>query len=373
MNLTVDPEFKSIIPPLTKDEYETLRLSIENEGIRDSLITTPEGVIVDGHNRYEIAESVGLQEDEIPITVKEFVDRDSIKLWMIDNQNGRRNITDGWKYELARVKKKILLEQGKKNKGANQYTPERVLSVIDKTQHNTQKEIAADLGWSTGKTAQADYVWTHGGDDIKDDVKSGETTINAAYAKTKQTEKRKEALERLDLIAEKHVEEPTGEYDVIVIDPPWPMKKIDRDVRPNQVEFDYPTMTEDELQELSIPAAADAHLWLWATHKYLPTALRLLDHWGFKYICAFVWHKPGGPQPFNLPQYNCEFALYAHRGNPVFTETKAFPACFNASRKEHSAKPGEFYDMVRRVTSGRRIDMFNRRAIDGFDAWGNES
>jgi len=290
---------------------------------------------------------------------------------MIDNQNGRRNITDGWKYELARVKKKILLEQGKITQG----TRNDILSVIDKKlpEHNTQKEIAADLGWSTGKTAQADYVWTHGGDDIKDDVKSGETTINAAYAKTKQTEKRKEALERLDLIAEKHVEEPTGEYDVIVIDPPWPMKKIDRDVRPNQVEFDYPTMTEDELQELSIPAAADAHLWLWATHKYLPTALRLLDHWGFKYICAFVWHKPGGPQPFNLPQYNCEFALYAHRGNPVFTETKAFPACFNASRKEHSAKPGEFYDMVRRVTSGRRIDMFNRRAIDGFDAWGNES
>jgi len=161
-------------------------------------------------------------------------------------------------------------------------------------------------------------------------------------------------------------------YDVIVIDPPWPMKKIERDVRPNQSEFDYPTMSEAELAALDIPCTEDCHVWLWTTHKFLPMAMKLLEAWGLTYVCTFVWHKPGGFQPYGLPQYNCEFALYAHKGNPLFVDTKAFPVCFEAARAAHSEKPIEFYETVQRVTVGRRLDMFARRAREGFEAWGNE-
>lgn len=200
-------------------------------------------------------------------------------------------------------------------------------------------------------------------------VAAGETTIPQALREIKKVEV------RAKLADEKIIEAKAtqGVYDVIVIDPPWPMEKIERDVRPNQAEFDYTTMTEAELAALEIPCADDAHVWVWTTHKFLPMAFRLLSAWGLKYVCTFVWHKPGGFQPIGLPQYNCEFALYARKGSPSFLDTKAFPTCFEAPRGAHSEKPEQFYDVVRRVTGGRRIDMFNRRQIEGFDGWGKET
>ena len=170
---------------------------------------------------------------------------------------------------------------------------------------------------------------------------------------------------------------PDGKFGTIVIDPPWEMEKIEREVRPNQKGFDYPTMTEADLlafgSKVKDAAADDCHLFMWTTHKHLPMALRILDAWGFRYVLTMVWHKAGGFQPVGLPQYNCEFALYARKGSPQFIDTKDFDCCFLAARREHSRKPDEFFDVVRRVTVGPRIDMFSREQRDGFEQFGNET
>mgnify|MGYP001605601067 FL=1 len=166
---------------------------------------------------------------------------------------------------------------------------------------------------------------------------------------------------------------PDGKYDVLVIDPPWPIEKIEREVRPRQGEMDYQMMTVEAMGKWKLPMADDCHIWLWTTHKFLPDALALLETWGVAYICTFVWHKPGGFQPFGLPQFNSEFALYGRHGTPSFVDLIDFPTCFMAPRDEHSEKPERFYEIIRRVTSGRRCDLFNRRPILGFDVWGDES
>lgn len=236
-----------------------------------------------------------------------------------------------------------------------------------KPQRETEKKAEAS-GTNRGSVERMDKLVKER-PDLAEKVVTGELSGAAAI----RTMKRDETVAKLEDVAAREVKAAEGIYDVIVIDPPWPMEKVERDERPNQVAFDYPTMSEDDLAALTVPAADDCHLWCWTTQRFLPMALRLVDRWGFRYVCTFVWHKPGGFQPIGLPQYNAEFAIYARKGKPSFIDTKAFPTCFDAPRGKHSEKPQEFYDMVNRVTAGRRLDMFNRRPINGFDGWGNES
>ncbi len=150
------------------------------------------------------------------------------------------------------------------------------------------------------------------------------------------------------------------------------MQKIERDVRPNQVEFDYPTMSQEELKAFPLPdfAADDCHLYLWTTQKHLPLALQLVEHWGFKYQCLMTWVKNVGFTPFSW-MYSTEHALFCRKGNlPLLRMGVRLD--FKADVREHSRKPDMFYDIVREVSPGPYLDVFSREKRDGFEQYGNE-
>lgn len=67
---------------------------------------------------------------------------------MINNQQGRRNLTDGWKFELAQLKKELLIAKGRAKMLECAKITKNALSVTDKpfSTHNTQREMAKELG-----------------------------------------------------------------------------------------------------------------------------------------------------------------------------------------------------------------------------------
>lgn len=188
--LKVNLEFKKLIPPLSEQEFEQLEQNCLKDGIRDAIVTW-QGFIIDGHNRYEISQRYNLPFDTIE---KDFESEDQVKIWMIDNQKGRRNLTDGWIWELAQERKKLLHEKGEHKYKLTAGRPKKSLSNVDndlsKENHNTQKEISTELGWSTGKVAMADKVWRTAKPEVKEKIKSGEISINQAYNEIKKEEKK---------------------------------------------------------------------------------------------------------------------------------------------------------------------------------------
>jgi len=90
--ITIDPEFRDLIPPLSKEELEQLHSSLSARGVRDKLVVWKEtGILVDGHNRYAFCQG----KDIIPgpeYELVSFSDRERVKQFIIRNQLGRRNV-----------------------------------------------------------------------------------------------------------------------------------------------------------------------------------------------------------------------------------------------------------------------------------------
>jgi len=189
--------------------------------------------------------------------------------------------------------------------------------------------------------------------------------------------KTQEAEKKFDELPEKNIQSPKDikcKYETIVIDPPWPMKRIFMEERNTEPGFDYPTMDLIEIGDFPIELfmSEDCGLFMWTTQRFLPAAIDMIKKWGFNYVFTMVWHKAGGFQPIGLPQYNCEFVVYGRKGKVEFNETKSFFLCNKWDRGKHSEKPQEFYDLIKRVTAPPRIDIFARKERDGFHVWGNE-
>ena len=117
--LKIDREFKDLISPLQKFEYKQLEENILQDGCLNPIITW-KGIIVDGHNRYEICEK-----HNIPFTVleKSFSCRAEVISWICKNQLGRRNIPEETrKYLIGKQYQSQKQANQKKNpEGYNQY------------------------------------------------------------------------------------------------------------------------------------------------------------------------------------------------------------------------------------------------------------
>ena len=148
------PDFKHLIPPLTPDEYQQLEQNILSQGCRDP-IKLWRGIIIDGHNRHEICTKHNLNYTTANLY---FPTKDAAKLWILENQLGRRNISDAMRIELA-AKKASLTGQ-----------TEHLTQALSRTTNLSERTIQRYM-----------RIKTNGNPDLLQKVMSGQLKIGTAH------------------------------------------------------------------------------------------------------------------------------------------------------------------------------------------------
>lgn len=164
-------------------------------------------------------------------------------------------------------------------------------------------------------------------------------------------------------------------YQVLYADPPW---RYESDG--NLAVKPYPTMSLEELKRLPVRdvAADDSAMFMWTSNPLMEKALELMRAWGFTYKTIFkVWTKrTQSGAPARLPGYwsmsSTEMLLVGTRGamqkyKRVFDESQEV----SAERGPHSQKPACVRDGIARLLEvDRRLELFARHVVQGWDAWG---
>jgi hypothetical protein len=87
----IDPEFESLIPPLTPAEERGLVEAIQAAGRALDPVKVWRGLVIDGHNRFNICRAYGLPY-EVQDMTRDLADRAAVKAWMLKHQASRRNL-----------------------------------------------------------------------------------------------------------------------------------------------------------------------------------------------------------------------------------------------------------------------------------------
>jgi N6-adenosine-specific RNA methylase IME4/ParB-like chromosome segregation protein Spo0J len=369
-----DHPLAGLFPLIEGEEFARFKADIAERGLLHP-VTTLDGMILDGRNRARACRELG-------VSVKSIAYRGSDPAGFVIASNLHRRHLD--ESQRAMVAANLAtMRQGERTD----------LSSIDL---RSQTDAAQLLNVSVPSLKRAAAVRDRGIAELGAAVQQGKIAVSAAakladlpadvqrqavaqptkakhLAKQHARDRREADLAAATVAASKRVGEQL--YGVLYVDPPWRFEPYSRSTGMDRSpDNHYPTMTLSDLREMTLPAADDCVLFLWATVPMLSEALKLIEHWGFTYKSAAFWVKPVAGTGFWY-RNRVEPLLVATRGNVAAPAPgQQPPQVHELSVGTHSAKPEAFAEDIEALFPNvPKLEMFARRPRPGWDIWGNEA
>lgn len=351
-------------------DISALADSIGRIGLLHPIVITPDGTLVAGMRRLRAVHSLGWR--EIPVRV---VDLEDLMQAEHDENVVRKDFLPSEAVAIARAmepaERKAARERQRKAGIANLPTVSggKFPPLTDMRKGKTRDRVAIYVGMSertlrkaTKVVAAAEREPERFGHLVEEMDQTGK--VDHAYRKLLREKWRQAYEER-----RRDPGPMSGKYRVIYADPPWQYENA------SLTERHYKTMPLEDICALPVRKIAedDAVLFLWTTSPMLENAFSVIHAWGFHYRASFIWDKVR----HNYGRYNSvrhELLLVATRGKCAPDNRILYDSVQPIERTtKHSEKPARFREIIDVLYPyGRRIELFARVSVDGWDSWGDE-
>ena len=231
--LKVEPQFMNLIRPLQRNEYLQLEQNILSDGCRDPIIIW-NGIIVDGHNRYEIC-----MRHQIPFAVVEmsFSCEAEAIAWICANQLGRRNISEETRKFLIgkQFEAEKLVGVIRNPNGNNQYC---VYDEAEKTDKQERDEKTHSRSKTAAKIAQDNHI------------SKGTVEKYAIYARALETLAKKDASIVPKILSGQYKIAHKNVVELSKLSPPE-ISKVERRIQKMQQPFIQYNQSRNAIHEVS--------------------------------------------------------------------------------------------------------------------------
>jgi N6-adenosine-specific RNA methylase IME4/ParB-like chromosome segregation protein Spo0J len=350
------------VPALSEGAYLAVKADIAERGLQVALEITEPGTVLDGHARLRAARELGIREVAVIVVAP----RDDLE-HMLRAALQRRQLTSSQRaalaVKLAAVKEHQSRAAERQLANLRQRPDLATLPTRDETEGLRTRELVAKLAGTGERTAQ-DVLTVHEHNPaLFERVTRGELSANTAASQVRR------AIRDAGIPAAPPL--PEGPYGLILADPPWSFGSPDSGFAPEQ---HYPTMATAEIKSMTVPAAEDCVLFLWAVNCLLLDALEVVRAWGFEYRNNLVWIKNGiGPGVWLRQRH--ELLLIATKGkvSPPDPQERV-DSVIEAARTRHSEKPGHAYERIEAMYPQlSKLELFARNSRPGWTGWGNQA
>jgi len=303
-------ELESLIPPLSNEEFKQLERNILEEGIREPLITW-NGILIDGHNRYRIAQEHDMNYETLE---KEFDNINRVKEWMVNNQLGRRNLSNYQRSVLALQLEDVFQEKAKENQ-AIQFKGSSLIQISEEVKPIVSiKEVAKIANVSHDTIAKVKKIEANATPEVKARLNTGTMSINEAYKEIKKEENEQLKTQKAIEIIEKVYENNTNIYngdcieyiktikdksiDCLITDPPYGVdiqfgaydNQLSRKIENDGNIEDALVLLDEMLINVKSKLKEDAHIYIFCNWKIYPQFNQIISkHFQIKNL--IIWDK----------------------------------------------------------------------------------
>ena len=300
--LQIDSEFQAKMVPLPEEQRAALEDSIKSEGCRDAILTW-QGVIVDGHNRYEICTRL-----EIPYQTSEldFEDRESALDWIDKNQLARRNLNEEqYRYYLGCRYNRVKNDHGGDRKSSGHCDHLKTAQSLAEEYGTGEKTVrrAGEFAAEIDQTPELKEAFTNG-----EPLKKKRQELKAKKRESDLAEKTRQSISG-DIELKQgsaflmHEAHPDKSIDLLITDPPYSTDVDDIEAFVKWIDFWLPKVADTGRAYIFIGAYPEE------LQHYLNQAAKeqrlKLDN-----ILVWTYRNTIGPQPSHGYKLNWQACLY---------------------------------------------------------------